>query len=82
MAPSAPLRPCTRGGPRVHYDLLLDAKNGSPTWARLITEQWLLFWSQYGSFSFMCVGSWLAWFLAKLIAIVSMCAITPSEVLP
>ena len=29
--------------------------NGSPTWTRLITEQWLLLWSQTGSFSFICV---------------------------
>ncbi len=29
--------------------------DGSPMWARLITEQWLLFWSQNGSFSFICV---------------------------
>ena len=31
------------------------AMNGSPTWARLITEQWLLLWSQTGSFSSICV---------------------------
>ncbi len=31
------------------------ATNGSPTWARLITEQWLLLRSQNGSFTFMCV---------------------------
>ncbi len=31
------------------------ATNGSPTLARLITEQWLLLWSQNDSFSFMCV---------------------------
>ena len=30
------------------------AQNDSPTWARLISEQWLLLWSQNGSFSFMC----------------------------
>ncbi len=42
MAPSAPL---VCGG----------ATNGSPTWARLITEQWLLLWNQNGSFSFICV---------------------------
>ena len=35
--------------------LLGGATNGSPTWARLITEQWLLLRSQSGSFSFICV---------------------------
>ncbi len=33
------------------------ATNGSPTWARLITEQWLLLRSQNGSFTFMCVSN-------------------------
>ena len=28
----------------------------SPTWARSITEQWLLLWSQNSSFSSICVG--------------------------
>ena len=30
------------------------ATNGSPMWARLITEQWLLLWSQIGPVSFIC----------------------------
>ena len=34
---------------------LLNMDKGSPTWARLITEQWLLPRSQNGSFTFMSV---------------------------
>ena len=46
------------GGAIMAYSSVWDrwSSNGSRTWARLITEQWLLFWSQTGSFSFICVG--------------------------
>ncbi len=41
----------------VCIEWLGGATNGSPTWARLITEQWLLLRSQNGSFTFICVWS-------------------------
>ncbi len=68
MAPSAPspaplgLCMCSHNGSiwshTTHSMISIapqGATNGSPTWARLITEQWLLLWSQNGFFSFMCV---------------------------
>ena len=36
-------------------DLAPSGSYGFPTWARLITEQWLLLRSQNGSFTFMSV---------------------------